>query len=306
MNLLQSYYLLKPLIPRRVQLFLRRRLVSLRRRRSGDRWPIDGRAGAAPPGWGGWPQGKGFAVVLTHDVETAEGQARCRELAELERSLGFRSSFNFVPERYRVDPELRRWLGENGFEVGVHGLTHDGKYFSSPGVFRERALRINRYLKEWGAEGFRAPSMLHDLDALHQLDILYDASTFDTDPFEPQADGVGTIFPFVVKGPPGRPGYVELPYTLPQDFTLFCLMGEKGIGIWKQKLAWVAERGGMAMVIVHPDYIDFGPGGSRTDRYPVSRYADLLQHIRSTYQGRYLQPLPREVARLIRAREGKP
>ena len=30
------------------------------------------------------------------------------------------------------------------------------------------------------------------------LNIAYDASTFDTDPFEPQPDGVNTIFPFWV------------------------------------------------------------------------------------------------------------
>jgi hypothetical protein len=40
--------------------------------------------------------------------------------------------------------------------------------------------------------------MYHDLELLHHLDIEYDASTFDTDPFEPQPDGMGTIFPFWV------------------------------------------------------------------------------------------------------------
>ena len=63
-------------------------------------WPIDERAGKAPKGWQGWPEGKKFALVLTHDVDTAKGQERCYQLAELEERLGFRSSFNFVPERY--------------------------------------------------------------------------------------------------------------------------------------------------------------------------------------------------------------
>ena len=78
--------------------------------------------------------------------------------------------------------------------------------------------------------------MLNNLDWLHDLDIAYDASTFDTDPFEPQPDGVGTIFPYWIPGPcapaseipntqlaVSRPGYVELPYTLPQDSSLFLL-----------------------------------------------------------------------------------
>ena len=55
--------------------------------------------------------------------------------------------------------------------------------------------------------------MFRNLDWYHQLEVGYDASTFDTDPFEPQADGAGTIFPFWVRSPAeaGRPGYVELP-----------------------------------------------------------------------------------------------
>jgi len=65
-----------------------------------------------PPGnWSGWPEGKKFAFVLTHDVESKIGLDKCRPLMELERELGFRSSFNFVPEgNYRVSVELREEL----------------------------------------------------------------------------------------------------------------------------------------------------------------------------------------------------
>ena len=43
-------------------------------------------------------------------------------------------------------PEIRlagKWLYDNGFEVGVHGLNHDGKLFFSRKIFNERAKRIN-------------------------------------------------------------------------------------------------------------------------------------------------------------------
>ena len=70
---------------------------------------------------------------------------------ELEMDLGFRSSFNFVPERYEVSPALRQLLTENGFEIGVHGLNHDGKLFSSESIFRQRARHINDYLERWNA-----------------------------------------------------------------------------------------------------------------------------------------------------------
>ena len=90
-------------------------------------------------------------------------------------------------------------LKRNSFEIGVHGLKHDGKLFKDQQTFRGRTEKINLYLDEWKAKGFRAPSMHHNLEWLHSLNIHYDASTFDIDPFEPQPDGMGTIFPFIVK-----------------------------------------------------------------------------------------------------------
>ena len=75
--------------------------VSERRRilkTCGDVWPIDQSAGKRPEGWPQWPSGNEFAFILTHDVESKAGLDKVRQLAELEMELGFRSSFNFVPE----------------------------------------------------------------------------------------------------------------------------------------------------------------------------------------------------------------
>ena len=99
---------------------------------------------------------------------------------------------------YTVPAELREWLTSHGFEVGVHDLNHDGHLFSSRESFQHKARRINSYLEEWDAVGFRSGFMLRNLEWIHDLNIAYDASTFDTDPFEPQPDGVNTIFPFWV------------------------------------------------------------------------------------------------------------
>jgi hypothetical protein len=293
------YYHVKPLIPRRVQLAVRRTAVLRKRARVPHLWPIDESAGNPPENWRGWPDGRRFALVLTHDVDTEKGQEKCYELAKLEMRLGFRSSFNFVPRRYAVSPQLRKYLAWNGFEVGVHGLYHDGNYFRSRETFSRRAILINQYLKEWGAVGFRAPCMYHNLDWIHDLDIEYDASTFDTDPFEPQPDGVRTIFPFRVNGNPTRSGYVEIPYTLPQDFTLFVLMKEKNIEIWKRKLEWVAGKGGMVLLITHPDYMNFGGQAVPYDEYPVRHYRDLLEYVRRRFEGQYWNANPCEIARHV-------
>jgi hypothetical protein len=294
--LLKSYYQIKPLIPRRLQIALRRVRARSKLRTHGDIWPIDENAATPPKNWKGWPGGKRFAFVLTHDVDTARGQECCQPMLELETELGFVSSYNFVPERYPVREELRNYLTVNGFEVGVHGLNHDGKYFDSFNLFQERARKINRYIKDWGSVGFRSPSMQHDLAWFHELDIEYDASTFDTDPFEPQPDGVGTIFPFWVPDGCGG-GYLEIPYTLPQDFTLFVILRQKNIDIWKRKLDWIISRGGMALMLTHPDYINLGNSRCGIEEYPLKHYSDFLSYVQQTYRGEYYHVLPMDLAK---------
>lgn len=220
-------------------------------------------------------------------------------------ALGFRSSFNFIPEGgYTVPEDLLGWLRANGFEVGVHDLHHDGSLYRGRAAFRRNAARINHYLRTWGARGFRSGFMLNNLEWLHDLDIQYDASTFDNDPFEPQPEGAGTVFPFwvasVAEGAPAnpaasRPGYVELPYTLPQDSTLFLLLREPSPELWLRKLAWVTDQGGMALVNVHPDYLRFPdePASART--YPVAHYAQLLKAV-SDQGPAVWRALPQKVA----------
>ncbi|OHB64495.1 MAG: hypothetical protein A2Y76_01310 [Planctomycetes bacterium RBG_13_60_9] len=296
MPLMKTYYVVKPLIPRRVQLLLRR--MRMRRMLPGCRhaWPVCPRAGRAPDGWTGWPGNKRFALVLTHDVDTSRGQDRCERLVSIEEKLGLRSALFFVPERYSVSSSLRHQLVSRGFEIGVHGLKHDGKLYSSREVFENRAVRINHYLRQWNCCGFRSPAMHHNLDWLQRLDIAYDASTFDTDPFEPQPQGMGTIFPFHVPGNGDHDGYVDLPYTLPQDSTLFILMKEKGSGIWREKLDWVVRHGGMALMLTHPDYMEFD-GRPAFDTYPAAHYQEFLEYVQSRYAGQYWHALPRDVAR---------
>ena len=96
------YYYIKPLIPRRVQIILRRYIAERKRLLYRDTWPIDPKAGRCPEKWQGWPGGKKFALVLTHDVDTFKGHEQCYQLMRLEESLGLRSSFNFVADGYQV------------------------------------------------------------------------------------------------------------------------------------------------------------------------------------------------------------
>src|SRR5215469_8401297 len=104
----RTYYTLKPLLPLRLRLLMRRAWARRRLAAHSASWPIDERAGVVPPGWPGWPDGKRFAFVLTHDVENGRGLARVERLMDLDRANGFRSSFEFVPKgSYEVPPALR-------------------------------------------------------------------------------------------------------------------------------------------------------------------------------------------------------
>jgi glycosyltransferase involved in cell wall biosynthesis len=291
------YYQLKPYLPWRFRMGLRRILARRTLRANKDVWPINYATAQPPKNWPGWPDGKKFALALTHDVEGVLGIGNIHQLAALEMKLGFRSSFNFIPEGdHSIPQEMRAELVRKGFEVGVHDLQHDGKLFQDRADFARKAKRINSYLGEWGSSGFRSAFMHHDLDWVHDLEILYDSSTFDTDPFEPQPDGVNTIFPFWMPGPTGR-GYVELPYTLPQDSTLFLLLKESSPEIWKRKLDWIVECGGMALVNVHPDYINFDKATNSAASFPYTHYLEFLEYVQEKYANLCWHALPRDVAK---------
>lgn len=290
-----SYYLLRPFLPRWLQIW-GRRLRAVSRSQNSTRWPIWEAASTRPPGFPGWPNGKRFAVVLTHDVESTRGVARCEKLASLEQQRGLTSSFSFVPLRYQTPESLRNSLTRRGFEILVHGLYHDGKEFRNRKWFEQRRGPMNDYLAQWGTAGFASPSTLHDLSWIAELNIDYSISTPDNDPFEPQGCELGRIFPFWVQSPAVDRGFVELPYTLPQDLTLFVLLQEKTNAIWRQKLDWIAQHGGMALIKTHPDYMAFDSKDRRLDTYPVHHYTDLLDYLLDRYRGEFWLAKPSEMA----------
>jgi len=297
--LLYFYYFVKPVLPAGIRLALRQCHAIPLKWSSAATWPIDANSIGKPKDWPGWPRKKQFAFVLSHDVEGTKGLKRCRSLAELEMTLGYRSSFNFVPEgEYETPRELRAFLKENGFEVGVHDLHHDGSLYQSEAVFESSATKINQYMKEWDVSGFRSGFMRHDLDWISKLSIRYDASTFDSDPFEPQPDGMQTMFPFWVRRA-DETAYLELPYTLAQDYTLFLVLREKNTDVWKRKLDWIAEHGGMAFVIVHPAYLALQGKPSATE-YHGGLFRDLPKYTREKYRDSAWFARPCDVEQYVR------
>ncbi|TMD96744.1 MAG: hypothetical protein E6I72_08530 [Chloroflexi bacterium] len=296
------YYAIKPAVPRRLSRMLKRAYGERRAASLELHWPVERRYvrfqfevvrnllrhmnRSSLPFVNFWPDGRRYAFVLTHDVETGDGQRFVPAVADLEAALGFRSSFNFVPERYRLDRGLMDELRARGFEVGVHGLRHDGKLFFDRQEFMRQAERINGYIHEFGAAGFRAPLTQRHPEWMQVLDIEYDSSFFDTDPYEPITGGTMSVWPY-------RLGhFIELPYTLAQDHTLTVILGESTPRLWFTKLDFLREVHGMALLCTHPDYLQ----SRRTWRI----YNEFLRAMSGRTD--HYHALPREVARWWRAR----
>jgi len=262
---MRSYYRARPLLPRPAQIWMRRIFSRLQARTQFPRWPIETSlhdlhallfqqvaqlTEARVPSIAPWPEGYSWALVLTHDVETAAGYERVPLVRELEERAGYRSSWNFVPLRYEVEDHLVDDLLKRGFEVGVHGLHHDGRDLESRATLEERLPQMRAYAERWGASGFRSPATHRDPELMPLLGFDYDSSYPDTDPFEPQGGGCCSWLPYF------NGDLVELPITLPQDHTLFVILQQQDERMWLEKAEHLRSRGGMALLDTHPDYMD--------------------------------------------------
>jgi hypothetical protein len=278
-----SYYRTRHLLPRDLQMSLRRSFSRLQAKSPFPRWPIETAlhdlyrflfglvadlTGSPVPLIGAWPNGRSWALVLTHDVEKQAGYANLGPLLQIELDAGYRSSWNFVPRRdYDVESDVLEKLRDLGFEIGVHGLLHDGRDVSSAAVLRRRLPLIRSYAERWQATGFRSPATLRSAELMPLLGFDYDSSYSDTAPFEPQPGGCCTWLPYMLEN------LVELPITLPQDHTLFELLHHRDETLWVQKARFLREHGGMALVLTHPDYVG--------NPHLLRSYQRLLEEFRS-------------------------
>jgi hypothetical protein len=299
---LTGYYAVKPLIPRGIQLALRRRYARRQAARAFPAWPIEPvlvnashaeirerlrtSAAAAIPLVGYWPRPYRAASVLTHDVEGPEGISNIGRILEIERRHGLVSSWNFVAEDYPIPEGVFDLIRAAGGEIGLHGIKHDGKLFQSRARFEADLPKIHAYMARWDAVGFRSPATHRRAEWMHELGCLYDSSFPDTDPFEPQPGGCCSILPFMFGD------VVELPLTLVQDHTLWEILQHKSIRLWREKATWIIANHGLVNVNTHPDYF--------TGPRRLEMYDEFLAFLAS--QPNCWRALPREVAAWWRAR----
>jgi hypothetical protein len=295
-----AYYRIRPFTPRRLQIAARRLYSHVQARTTFPRWPVEpslhqffhlmlgwaaNLAGEAVPHIASWPAGRSWALVLTHDVETAEGLRNMPLLRDLESATGHRSSWNLVPGRYDVPDAIVDALHDDGFEVGLHGLYHDGRDLAA-GVFEVRLPEMQWWAERWRASGFRSPATHRAWQTMACLPFEYDSSYPDTDPFEPQPGGCCSWLPYFIGS------IVELPITLPQDHTVFVILRHRDGAIWVEKTEQIRAAGGMALLITHPDYLDQAP--------IASAYEEMLNHFADDQS--VWRALPVEVNRWWRRR----
>ena len=197
-----------------------------------------------------WPEGASSCAMMTHDVEEPAGRDFCSQLMDLDESFAIKSAFQIVPEvRYDASKQFVGEFAKRGFELNVHDLNHDGALFRDRDQFVRRAQQINSYAAEFGARGFRAGAMYRRQEWYEALDLVYDMSVPNVAHLEPQRGGCCTVMPYFI-GP-----ILELPLTTIQDYSLFHILGDYSIDLWKQQIKVIMGRNGLASFIVHPDYI---------------------------------------------------
>jgi len=302
---LRAYYAAKPLIPRRVQIAARRAYTKRIRLPEFPAWPLDESVTrllrfyayclllAADEEslefrWF-WPANFRAAAILTHDVESAEGLRLAPELADLEEERGLRSSFNIVANWYPIDEGVLRELRERGFEIGLHGLRHDYSLFTTHDAFQRQLPQVEAAARAFEAVGFRSPSTHRVHDWLGELPLSYDCSVPHSDPLEPMPGGSCTLWPFFIGD------LVEMPYTLPQDHTLFTVLGRKTAEDWLKQVDAIESRNGLIQCLSHPDPGYLGDPGKR------AFYTELLDALAERPQ--LWKPLPRELADWWRRRD---
>lgn len=302
----KAYYAARPALPVGIRKYFQRFHLRERRNISFPSWPIDKSVDnlcaelmssvvkshdnqRIPFVWF-WPNDYQGCVLMTHDVEHEEGRAFCGGLMDLDERHGIRSSFQVVPEeRYIVSEDFLESIRARGFELNVHDWNHDGHLFQSHELFLKRAKSIHEYTRKWCTEGFRSGGMYRNAAWNSAFEFSYDMSFPSAAHLEPQLGGCCTVMPYLLGG------LVELPLTTTQDYSLFHILGQYSIDLWKEELACIASSNGLASFIVHPDYV--------IERRERLVYENLLQYL-SEYcnRAKIWQPLPREAARWWRER----
>ncbi len=302
----KAYYAIREFMPLAVRRYLQRLYFSGWRKLSFPAWPVDftvdnlheeylrllmqARGVSRVPFIWFWPDAAPGALILTHDVETAAGRDFTSSLMDLDTSFRFKASIQVIPERrYAVPESYVQEIRSRGFEFNVHDLNHDGNLYQNRAEFLRRADRINAYIRQYEARGFRSGAMYRNLGWYDAFDFSYDMSAPNVAHLEPQRGGCCTVMPYFV----GK--ILEIPLTTSQDYSVFQILDDYSIDLWKQQVELIHKRNGLLSFIAHPDYL--------IELRARRVYQDLLEYLRSIADDHNLWvTTPGEVDKWWRAR----
>ncbi|MBV6433889.1 MAG: hypothetical protein IANPNBLG_04123 [Bryobacteraceae bacterium] len=278
----KAYYFIRPFLSVNIRKHLQRLALRGWQSRPFPKWPVDltverllekclmlsmkAKGLDTVPFIWFWPEGHSSCAILTHDVETETGRRFTSSLMDIDDTFGMKASFQVVPEeRYTVTKDYLDSIRSRGFEVNVQDLNHDGLLYSNRDEFLRRASKINQYVKEYQAQGFRAGALYRNIAWYDALEVSYDMSVPNCAHLDPQHGGCCTVFPYFIGD------ILELPVTTIQDYSLFHILNDYSIDLWKQQLGIIMGAHGMANIIVHPDYI--------IEERPQKTYRALLEYL---------------------------
>jgi hypothetical protein len=300
------YYFFRPILPVAVRKHLQKIRLSDWEKIPFPRWPVDvtvdtlleeamvlqlRRAGTQkiPFVWF-WPDGAPSCAILTHDVEGAAGRRFCGQLMDLDDAYGIKASFQVIPAAANGESQaLCAAIRARGFEVNVHDLNHDGRLFHSKQQFLHRVASINDYGRQFGSRGFRSAAMYRQQGWYDALHFSYDMSVPNVAHLEAQRGGCCTVMPYFIGN------VLELPLTTIQDYSLFHILGDYSIGLWRTQLELILAANGLVTLLTHPDYL--------SEPRAQAVYRDLLTHVRQMRdEGKLWVALPGDVDRWWRSR----
>ena len=198
-------------------------------------------------------------VVLTHDLDTAEGLDNLvRLFLEAEEAVGARST-SFIPAKaWDVDLRGLDEVAARGHGVGVHGFDHNNRTPYCPQPEREARLAAARWLVErygttGGPVGYRAPSLVRTRALFRSLPALLGPGGYDSTiptsggPFPAHNNGCATARPFRAEG------LTELPLSMPRDANLWFQGYAAGdiLRIWQDSAGRIAASGGVVVLLTH-------------------------------------------------------
>lgn len=226
--------------------------------------------------------GKKYACLMTHDIDTWKGLQNAKQLKKLEEKYDVPSTWYIPSKHYKLNLEIIKELANYG-EIGAHDTKHDGKLAQTPKPkLIRRVLDAKQTLEKITGQpvkGFRSPILQHNIkiiQALREAGYVYDTSVPTWEPKQPytmKPHGIGTAYHLTLCG------LTEFPVTLTQDHQLLYVLGltpkeasEKLVAM----ISLIKNLGGLCTFLIHPDY--------KLADLKLSIYEELLNTIASDNQ----------------------